>query len=62
MNETQGCSATNHVAEIGAPRKELRPLNDLAVYFQQYSRQKPHVVALSCLGIGFVLGWKLKPW
>jgi len=23
---------------------------------------KPEAAALWCLGIGFVLGWKLKPW
>jgi hypothetical protein len=23
---------------------------------------KPEQAALWCLGIGFVLGWKLKPW
>jgi hypothetical protein len=27
-----------------------------------YSRRSPGVVALWCFGIGFVLGWKLKPW
>jgi hypothetical protein len=25
-------------------------------------RAKPEQAALWCLGIGFVLGWKLKPW
>lgn len=30
--------------------------------FQQYAREKPEVVALWAFGIGFVLGWKLKPW
>lgn len=29
---------------------------------RQYAREKPEAAALWCLGIGFVLGWKLKPW
>ncbi len=27
-----------------------------------YARANPGYAALWCLGIGFVLGWKLKPW
>ena len=29
---------------------------------REYSRERPEVVALWAFGIGFVLGWKLKPW
>lgn len=29
---------------------------------RKYVRQNPESAALWCLGIGFVLGWKLKPW
>jgi hypothetical protein len=31
-------------------------------HFQEYGRERPEIVALWCFGIGFVLGWKLKPW
>ena len=31
-------------------------------FFRQYAREKPEVVALWAFGVGFVLGWKLKPW
>ena len=31
-------------------------------HFEEYGRERPGVVALWCLGVGFVLGWKLKPW
>ena len=41
---------------------QLNPAEDLLNYFREYAREKPEVVALWCLGIGFVLGWKLKPW
>ncbi len=30
--------------------------------FRAYTGEHPGVVALFCLGLGFVLGWKLKPW
>ena len=29
---------------------------------KEYSRERPEVVAMWAFGIGFVLGWKLKPW
>jgi hypothetical protein len=41
---------------------ELRPVEDFVAYLREYARERPEVVALACLGIGFVLGWKLKPW
>ena len=31
-------------------------------HFQGYGRERLGVVALWCIGIGFVLGWKLKRW
>ena len=30
--------------------------------FKLYAKERPEVVALWAFGIGFVLGWKLKPW
>jgi hypothetical protein len=41
---------------------ELDAARDLVDYLREYARQKPEVAALWCFGIGFVLGWKLKPW
>ena len=41
---------------------ELRPMDDFIQYLREYTRERPEVVALTCFGIGFVLGWKLKPW
>jgi hypothetical protein len=35
---------------------------DMMAYFKEYARENPETVALWSLGIGFVLGWKLKPW
>ncbi|SIO66750.1 hypothetical protein SAMN05444166_8206 [Singulisphaera sp. GP187] len=36
--------------------------NDAMDSFKAYAREHPTSVALWALGIGFVLGWKLKPW
>ena len=43
-------------------RNELKPYEDFVDYLERYTRQNPSVVALTCLGLGFILGWKLKPW
>ena len=40
----------------------MQPFDDMYKYFQEYARERPDMVALWCFGIGFVLGWKLKPW
>jgi hypothetical protein len=45
-----------------AGENAMQPFDDMYKYFQDYARQRPDVVALWCFGIGFVLGWKLKPW
>jgi hypothetical protein len=37
-------------------------LCDLQCYTRDYVQQQPEKAALICLGIGFILGWKLKPW
>ena len=31
-------------------------------YLREYAREKPEIVALTCFSVGFILGWKLKPW
>jgi hypothetical protein len=36
--------------------------HDLIDYLKEYAREKPEVAALWCFGIGFIIGWKLKPW
>ena len=61
MNEKTH-SATQNDHDIYQPGGRLRPSTDLVEYVRQYARERPEVVALWCLGIGFVLGWKLKMW
>lgn len=46
----------------GNAQDAMQPFDDAYKYFQEYARARPEVVALWCFGIGFVLGWKLKPW
>ena len=43
-------------------RDELKPVDDMLAYLREYSRERPEIVAMTCLAIGFILGWKLKPW
>ncbi len=62
MNKEPGCSVTVKAQEIQRPAEAFRPSHDFTEYVREYAREKPEVVALWCLGIGFVLGWKLKPW
>jgi hypothetical protein len=38
------------------------PLQRSARAIEDYARQEPWVFACWVFGIGFVLGWKLKPW
>jgi hypothetical protein len=41
---------------------QMKPLDDMLSYLQEYARERPEIVALTCFGVGFILGWKLKPW
>ena len=40
---------------------ESTPPN-LVHFLKQFAEENPTSAALWCLGVGFVLGWKLKPW
>jgi len=43
-------------------RSEMDVANDVMEYLKTYAKEKPEMAALWCFGIGFILGWKLKPW
>ena len=34
----------------------------LGEFLLEYARENPASAALWCFGVGFVLGWRLKPW
>ena len=42
-------------------RDEMKIVDDFVLYFKKYAQERPETFALACLGLGFVLGWKLKP-
>ncbi len=54
---TQG----NRYAEIAA-NKDLTACDAVMAICREYARERPEVIALWSFGIGFVLGWSLKPW
>jgi len=41
---------------------DVHPIDDIVEYAKLYAREKPESAALICIAVGFVLGWKLKPW
>ena len=45
-----------------AADEELSACEAITTIVKEYTKERPEVVALWCFGIGFVLGWKLKPW
>lgn len=61
---------SNRTSVKNPPRKRtlqsdgatMEPAHDLMDYLKEYTRERPEVVALWCFGLGFVIGWKLKPW
>lgn len=57
MNETKSLHR-----DLTPGRAQLQPRQDLVEYLKDYARERPEVAALWCFGIGFILGWKLKPW
>jgi hypothetical protein len=64
---TGNTAAGNQTRSYGSPSSygasgQLQPKDDLIQYTMNYARQNPGTAALWCFGVGFILGWKLKPW
>jgi len=59
---TASKTATNRKTQAKPLSDEMEIAHDVVDYLKEYAREKPHVAALWCLGIGFILGWKIKPW
>jgi len=57
-----GYEAEPRMAQNYEQSNELKPLEDAMCYLREYTRERPEAVALTCFCVGFVLGWKLKPW
>jgi hypothetical protein len=62
MNQTSEIQPVRGNSTLGLQDQRMRPMDDIVSYLRTYAREKPDVAALWCFGIGFVLGWKLKPW
>jgi len=45
-----------------APSRPQADSRDLIAHLTEYAEQNPSTAALWCFGLGFVIGWKLKPW
>jgi hypothetical protein len=58
----QSRSSSTRSQQQQGNRQLRKPAEDMLEYLKDYAREKPDVAALWCFGIGFVLGWKLKPW
>lgn len=54
--------AADYSTKSRANVENLDPLHDIRDYAMEFVRQKPGQAAMVCVGIGFILGWKLKPW
>ena len=64
MNHEATIGTQKHQENSAQPRDlDAMPAGDAAIeLFKRYTRERPEVVALWAFGVGFVLGWKLKPW
>jgi ElaB/YqjD/DUF883 family membrane-anchored ribosome-binding protein len=55
--------STDHLArssqQVESPKEITHDIVECAT---EYVRHNPGYAALCCIGVGFVLGWKLKPW
>jgi hypothetical protein len=53
---------TREEAMATRTQADMRPVEDLVQYVREYTRQRPDTVAIACFAVGFILGWRLKPW
>jgi len=59
-NSRTKAKASNDSLDVVQEGKKMT--SDVIEYITDYARENPGNAALWCLGVGFVLGWKLKPW
>lgn len=55
-------TVTDNRRHMKDANSDMQPGKDLVDYAKAYAQEKPEVVAMWCFGVGFILGWKLKPW
>jgi len=59
LKSPEAVTRANQLGETDWAETGVCSLTDL---IQEYARNNPLTFGLWALGIGFVLGWKLKPW
>jgi len=57
--QTAQAERTQREPESHSPEQAV---GNLVCHLKKYAEENPASAALWCVGIGFVLGWKLKPW
>lgn len=55
-------SSSNNTPAENQQDGDKSPGQDLMHYLKEYAREQPGVAAAWCFGIGFIVGWRLKPW
>ena len=58
-SRSDASNVSNKKRQTESPHEITQDIVDAMI---QYARKKPGSAALISLGVGFVLGWKLKPW
>lgn len=59
LTSSEAVSRPRRMGEADWAETGIRSVTDL---IQEYARNNPLAFGLWAVGIGFVLGWKLKPW
>lgn len=47
---------------MGSPEEGGNQPRDLVSHLTEYAHENPTACAAWCFVVGFVLGWRLKPW
>ncbi len=63
QGSTYGSSTqTRESTGYGSAVREDSNSQNLVDHLTQFCKENPGTAAAWCFGIGFVLGWRLKPW
>ena len=60
-SENLSSSPTSQVFPNGREPREMQT-PDMVECIKSYAKKNPEKFAMWCFGLGFVLGWRLKPW
>ena len=58
---TVGIQQDNLTAQ-SCSQNEFAYVEQFVANFRKRAHEEPEKMALTCLAVGFFLGWKLKPW